>query len=180
MHKPKIYVSGPSRDLERCERAIALCIELGAEITYDWTVGFQDALQKNDPDDHAARALADLDGIRTADVVILLDSNSTSPRRWVEVGGALILGTPVIASVPENARTPGAEFWHRLMECTTDDTTACYRAVIQARQRSSARRQCDPADACTNGGRCWTHSDWTPDAEARKAVDATARGWPVE
>lgn len=172
MTKPRIYVSGPSRDIERCERAIALCRELGAEITYDWTVGFQDALRRNDPDDHVARALADLDGIRAADVMILLDSDSTSPGRWVEAGGALILCTPVIASVPESARTPGAEFWHRLMECTTDDAAACYRAVIQARQRSSARRRCDPPNACVDGGRCWT-----PDDEARAAVDAAARGW---
>lgn len=139
MNKPKIYVSGPSRDLERCEGAIALCVELGAEITYDWTVGFLDALKKNDPEDHRARALADLAGIRAADVMILLDSDSTSPGRWVEAGGALILGTPVIASVPESARTPAAEFWPRLMETTTSDESAIYRAVLLGRKRAVER-----------------------------------------
>jgi hypothetical protein len=36
---------------------------------------------------------------------------------------------------------------------------------------------CDPPDACVTHGRCWTHSDWASDAEARAAIDAAARGW---
>ena len=178
--KPKIYVSGPSRDLERCERAIALCIELGAEITYDWTVDVRaNAGQStpSDPDVQRTIALADLEGVAAADVVVFLDADNPSPGRWVEVGAAWGRSVPILASIPAGCRP---YIWHQLMECTTSDESAIYRAVLVGRKRASTGRRCDPPDACADGGRCWTHSDWTPDEEARAAVDAKARNWQTE
>lgn len=34
---------------------------------------------------------------------------------------------------------------------------------------------CDPPAACATSGRCWSHSDWASDADARVAIDAAAR-----
>jgi nucleoside 2-deoxyribosyltransferase len=144
--KPKIYVSGPSRDLERCERAIALCRELGAEITYDWTVDVRaNAGQStpSDPDVQRTIALADLDGVAAADVMVFLDADSPSPGRWVEVGAAWGCKVPIIASVDGVTKF---YIWHQLMECTTDDAAACYRAAIQARKRAAERQPPLPDD----------------------------------
>lgn len=137
MHKPKIYVSGPSRDLERCEAAIALCIELGAEITYDWTVDVRANTEPpSDPDAQRTIALVDLDGTAAADVMVFLDADHPSPGRWVEVGAAWGRGVPILASIPVGCRP---YIWHQLMECTTSDESAIYRAVILGRKRAAVR-----------------------------------------
>lgn len=139
----RIYVSGPSRDLERCERAIALCRDLGAEITHDWTIDVRahaGMSTPEDPDVQRALAQADIDGVRSADAVVFLDGEHASPGRWVEVGAAIGLGIPVIASVPAGCRP---YIWHRLMQRATDDHQACETAIARARHLAMRKRRAD-------------------------------------
>lgn len=138
--KPRIYVSGPSRDLERCERAIALCRELDAEITYDWTVDVREYAGQStpsDPDVQRKIALADLEGVASADVVVFLDGESASPGRWFEVGAAWGRSIPIVAHVPDGCRP---YIWHQLMEQAGSDEGACYRAVEIAQHRARTNR----------------------------------------
>jgi hypothetical protein len=91
----RVYVAGASAELERCERVIAALREGGCTITMDWgaamralaALGICDAQL----DDHEARrhAEADLDGIVTADVVLLLAPEAATRGAWVEFGYAL-------------------------------------------------------------------------------------------
>jgi hypothetical protein len=89
----KIYVAGASAQIELIEIFIAKLKEAGWEITFDWTVKVREVgnASPDDPDVRRDAALADLDGVRRAKVLWLVqpDATSTSTGAWVELGSAL-------------------------------------------------------------------------------------------
>jgi hypothetical protein len=134
VRKPLIYVSGPSRELERCERAMQLCRELGAGITHDWTVEVRQN-GMGTPPTHEAQlqaALLDLEGVARCDAMLFLDGPHASPGRWVEFGAAWMAGKPLVAVIP-----PGCPeyLWHRLAPSAASDEAGCAAAVALARTR---------------------------------------------
>jgi hypothetical protein len=133
--KPRIYVSGPSKDLERCERAIAICKELGAEITFDWTKPIREwgLASPTCPDVCLSAAKADLQGVADCHVMLFLDGETASPGRWVEFGAAYAAGKPIVGCLPGSARW---YLWYTLLtERLPGDAlhAACARAVQLAR-----------------------------------------------
>jgi hypothetical protein len=92
----RIYVAGASAQIELIECMLAKLIEAGWVITCDWCAAVRAAGNVASPDDPQVRreaALADLEGVATADVFWLVqpDSTSTSTGSWVELGFALAL-----------------------------------------------------------------------------------------
>lgn len=90
----RIYRAGASSDIVRAESDIAKLKVAGWTITFDWTVAVRDAGGNASPDDVKVRrdaALADLDGVATAEVLWLAqpDASSTSTGAWVELGAAI-------------------------------------------------------------------------------------------
>jgi hypothetical protein len=136
VRKPLIYVSGPSRDLERCERAMQLCRELGAEITHDWTLEVRSHNGVSTPASHEAQlqaALLDLEGVARCDAMLFLDGPHASPGRWVELGAAWMARKPIVATVPASCPE---YLWHRLTVLEPSDEAAA-RAAVAAASRVS-------------------------------------------
>lgn len=103
----KVYIAGPSSDLDRVDRAIALLAHVeGVELTYDWTKAVRAERERGVTDDalsfEDARRYATLDlrAIRQADLLWLLlpPPGSTSVGAWVELGYALAMGLRIVAS----------------------------------------------------------------------------------
>lgn len=89
----RIYRAGASSDIVRAESDIAALKAAGWTITFDWTVAVREAGSAS-PDDVKTRrdaALADLDGVATADVIWIAQpaETSTSTGAWVELGAAI-------------------------------------------------------------------------------------------
>jgi hypothetical protein len=88
-----IYVAGPSAILESIEGFNAALRAAGWNITFDWTAKVREAgnASPDDPSIRRAAALADLDGVRRAEVLWLVQPSetSTSTGAWVELGAAL-------------------------------------------------------------------------------------------
>jgi hypothetical protein len=94
----RIYIAGASANIELHERFNREVIAAGWTITCDWCAAVRAAGNVASPDDPAVRreaALADLEGVATADVFWLVQPNptSTSTGSWVEIGFALGLRT---------------------------------------------------------------------------------------
>ena len=91
--KKKCYVAGASAQIELIEIFIAKLKEAGWKITFDWTAKVREVgnASPDDPMIRRAAALADLDGVRRAEVLWLVqpDATSTSTGAWVELGAAL-------------------------------------------------------------------------------------------
>ena len=89
----RIYVAGASANIEQIESYIAALKSLGWTISFDWTVPVRQVgdASPDDPDIRRGAALADLEGVFTADVLWLLqpDASSTSTGAWVELGYGL-------------------------------------------------------------------------------------------
>lgn len=101
----RVYVAGPSAELDRCERVIARVREAGIKVTHDWTPAVRKWIAGGRPGYPEAKLLehgaADLSGIASADVVLLLAPTHTEPRGsgyWTEQGAALALRKPVLLS----------------------------------------------------------------------------------
>ena len=91
----RIYVAGASANIEEIESYIKKLKGAGWTISFDWTVKVREAGDAS-PDDPVIRrqaALADLEGVTTADVVWLVQPapTSTSTGAWVELGSALTI-----------------------------------------------------------------------------------------
>ena len=89
----RIYVAGASSNIDQIEHYIKKLQDAGWTISFDWTAPVRQVGDAS-PDDPKIRrdaALADLQGVGTADVVWLLqpDATSTSTGAWVELGAAL-------------------------------------------------------------------------------------------
>ena len=104
----KIYVAGMYDAAAEVRAAQALVCAAGHVITYDWTVNHIPA----DTDPATIRKLRqqfadlDLEGVKTADVVVALFTNPCYPYRgtFTEIGCALGLGKCVMAVCPDYCR----------------------------------------------------------------------------
>lgn len=134
MKKLKVYVAGSIP--ERTARAIPVIAALrasGVEITFDWTIDIQVDSNADDSDsaltDEVRRrcAEADADGVRRADLLLLLapDERGASGA-WVEFGMALALGIPVVVSGAKARRTIFTSLAQRTFD--TDDEAVAHLA----------------------------------------------------
>lgn len=98
----RVFVAGPSAEMQRCGQVIADVRRLlGPEaITYDWHLEMTAGRVLSEGEE-GEQAELDLQGVRDADLVWLLlpSPGMVTVGAWVEIGGALILGKPVVASV---------------------------------------------------------------------------------
>lgn len=88
-----VYVAGPSSEIDRCERAIALLRAQNIDVTHDWPRVMRAAGPESDLDIATLRGhlLDDINGALDADLLWLL---LPSPGRqtigaWVELGAVL-------------------------------------------------------------------------------------------
>lgn len=134
----KVYVAGAM--VERAERAIPVMRalrEAGITITHDWTTDVQEYsnAEQSDagvPDDIRYRcAVLDMQGVKDADLVLLLAANERgSSGSWVEFGIAIGRGVPVIVAGEKARRTI---FTSLAREIFPSDAEAV--AYLAARQR---------------------------------------------
>lgn len=83
--------------------------KLGHTISYDWTRDADEYPNNDAPESEYPRlARSDLDGIRAADVVIVLNSPVRTAGKWIEMGAALALEKILIVVGP--AEGSGAIF----------------------------------------------------------------------
>lgn len=110
----RVYVAGPSAELERCEKVIARVREAGIAVTCDWTPLVRAWLEAGSPErpDEAllAEGGADLAGVAAADAVLLLTPatpGGAGAGYWTEQGAALALRKPVILSMGPTPEATG-------------------------------------------------------------------------
>lgn len=97
----RVYVAGPSAELQRCERVIATVRDLGIRVTHDWPA----ALAAGHGD--LALAPACLAGVAAADLVLVLaPAGGTTIGAWAEMGAALVLRKPVLLVWREGTPIP--------------------------------------------------------------------------
>jgi nucleoside 2-deoxyribosyltransferase len=93
-----VYLAANGREIETTRKAMQAIRDAGHRITHDWTVGIENQ-RPADPVERErvrqAAALADVAGIRAADVLVLLDHDKGFGM-YVEMGVAIGLGKPVI------------------------------------------------------------------------------------
>lgn len=90
----KIYVAAASAEIERASAFMQFVRELGHDITHDWVPELR---AQSVPESQLpvavrrASAQADLDGVRRADLLVVLVPHEAVPSRgtWVELGYAL-------------------------------------------------------------------------------------------
>lgn len=131
-----VYVAGPSREIERSEHVMARLRASGLQITYDWAAAVRriegrgtaltDAEQERE-------AHADLAGVASADVVVVLAPTDGISGCWVEMGAALALCRPVILSLGE---CPVRMVFEALVHLRRDDAAA--RRSIERRADKTA------------------------------------------
>ena len=87
----RIYGVGKFEEQERMRIVMRVLLKHDYIITFDWTD------EENVVDYHPVRnAIQDLRGVATADaLIVLLEKEYNYKGLWVEVGAALISGTPV-------------------------------------------------------------------------------------
>lgn len=93
----RFYVAGAAVEIERSKKVIAALISAGHTCTHDWTVqveeelrAFPDRKETELPDEICAHhARADLDGVASSDVYVLVAPNGRGRGSWVELGYAL-------------------------------------------------------------------------------------------
>jgi hypothetical protein len=127
---PRVYVAGASRELERCQKWIALLNGEGIRVTYDWTKPVEKYGSEGSAlEAHQLRMFArnDLRGIDDADIVWVLAPEATTVGAWVELGYAINRFTMpgygnkrIVISPPISARVIFARL-PVVVECATDD-----------------------------------------------------------
>lgn len=102
-----VYVAGPSAEIARCEAMIEALRAEGIRVTHDWPAVMRGHARPDgelEPSILAAEAEADLEGVRSADLVIVLTHErwtagpGTSAGAMLEAGAALGLGIPVLVA----------------------------------------------------------------------------------
>ena len=88
MKNMKIYVAG--KELKRAQAVMKILRDYGHQITYDWASKFSGDKPKE-------RSQKELEGVRSADVLIYLWEDDQESARY-EAGMAMGLGRPVIVS----------------------------------------------------------------------------------
>jgi len=150
-----VYVAGASKEIRRAERVIELLRESGIRISFDWCAHMRglESSKVFSADVAAASARSDLDGVREASVLLLLEPgwaprdrvNGTpqfvrvqSTGVWTELGAALAWGVPVVLARPlEPDSAPDTpHHWQNnvfaaLVSLVAADDDAAIRAVVR-------------------------------------------------
>ena len=88
----KIYVAGASKEAARCRAMIDAVKALGYELTLDWLAEIEKAGAANEGLEHPERqryAIADMEAVVKADILLVLAPDAFSTGAWVELGIAL-------------------------------------------------------------------------------------------
>lgn len=108
----RVYVAGPSTEVERCERVIAAVGEMGIQITHDWPAALADGHKE------PALAPACLAGVAAADLVFVLAPFQIVPNptigAWAEMGAAAVLRKPVLLVGWDGTPIPFESLCHRV------------------------------------------------------------------
>jgi hypothetical protein len=102
----RIYFSTTSSDIPKARTLMRRITDAGHTITFDWTIGREDEHTMSEAE-LTARAIYDIDGVRTADLVIvymqpkMADKGMTGAA--IEMGAALVMRTPVVVVEEEAA-----------------------------------------------------------------------------
>lgn len=103
----KVYVTAAPESHVRARRAMDALRAAGHEVTHDWTADLA-RWPANDapPRLRAQIARQNLDGVVTADALLVLTSPSFAhgSEMWTAMGGALVLGRPVVIAGPQRDR----------------------------------------------------------------------------
>jgi hypothetical protein len=105
--KPRrIYVAAASEDFARARAVIELLGVLGLEVTHDWTPEVEEHLGGPPPADMARYARLDMEGVKSADIVLCL---TPSKKRqgcglYAELGMGVVLGKRVIVTGAHRGR----------------------------------------------------------------------------
>lgn len=108
----KVFVSGKIGDDNDVRRVMAALRSRGHEITFDWTAIEHLRPYEQNQVASAAAAELELNGVATADALILL-SHDRGVGMYVELGAALALGKSVFVVASPPART--MFFFHPLV-----------------------------------------------------------------
>lgn len=103
----KVYVASAFDDHARTRAAQKALRDAGITITHDWTQYVEVYPTDDAPDaDRAVHAKEDLDGVRAADVVLVLtpEDKSRGAGVWIEMGAALALDIPVVIAGAQRDR----------------------------------------------------------------------------
>ena len=106
----RIYVASSSRECDRAERVMNELRAAGHQISWDWIPGVRAAFaagidEAKADDTHAFEAaLADMNGVVTADVLVFLAPTDTSKMAWAELGCAMGRGITVIVAHDDPAK----------------------------------------------------------------------------
>lgn len=88
---PKVYVAGPSSELDRCKRWMAELESEGIPVTHDWTLAIERERKSTPLDEHEYRmhARRDLIAIDEATIIWILTPIAGHTRgAWFEAGYA--------------------------------------------------------------------------------------------
>ena len=101
-----VYVAGASSErAERAKPVMQALTNAGFRITHDWTEACDMHGANNEhgtlsAEELAACAYADLNGVRTADILVLLAPEKPSTGAWAELGIALMSGCRIFIAGP--------------------------------------------------------------------------------
>jgi nucleoside 2-deoxyribosyltransferase len=108
-----VYVAGASAGKERARRVIADCRRRGLLVTLDWPAVHDETVARGQDEANLpsgtkqAVAASCLEGVRSADSVLVLLDEHPSKGMWVEVGYAKALGKRiVVATTLDSDRLP--------------------------------------------------------------------------
>lgn len=100
----RVYVAASSRECDRAERVMNALRAASHVISHDWIPGvraaFASGIEEAKADDaHAFEAaLADMNGVVTADALVFLAPTDASKMAWAELGAALARNILVIVA----------------------------------------------------------------------------------
>ena len=118
--RKKVYIAAKFEDYHRVRQLRDILRERGHHVTYDWTVH---VTQGEHPQDYRHNALMDLRGVATCDVLIIYP-HEQGKGEYVEMGGALILGKPVVALPYDRTKIRNVFQHHPLVFDVADETEA--------------------------------------------------------
>jgi nucleoside 2-deoxyribosyltransferase len=132
----RVYVAGPSSELNRCEKAMRRAERGELSITYRWT---DDVRAGGDSPNAAAFAAADLAGVASADVLLLLlpSEGHATVGAWVELGAAAALRKPIVVSAPAVPGMVRVAFPYSALVHTFQTDRAAIRELISRAPRAS-------------------------------------------
>lgn len=102
-----VYVASAFQDFERTRAAHKALRDAGITVTHDWTQYVERYPNDDAPDaEKPVHAKEDVDGVRSADVVLVLtpEDKTRGAGVWIEMGAALALDIPVVIAGAQRDR----------------------------------------------------------------------------